>query len=59
MKPKRELKQWVRVALLLLPEVVIIGLLFFVAVKLNNLDPEIVIDINYYEERKVLEVIYE
>lgn len=39
MKPKRKLRVWVKIALLLLPEVVIIGLLFFVALKIDKLNP--------------------
>ena len=57
MKPKRKLKKWVRVALLLLPEVVIIGLLFFVALKINN--SETIVEIHHHEANCVLEVFYE
>ena len=45
MKPKRKLKNWVRVALLLLPEVMIVGLLFFIAINLKQLAREVNIQI--------------
>jgi len=37
MKEKRKLKNWVKIALLLLPEVIMIMQLFFVGVKLNEI----------------------
>lgn len=37
MKEKRKLKNWVKIALLLLPEVIMIMQLFFVGVKLNQI----------------------
>lgn len=37
MKPKRKLKTWVKVALLLLPEVIIICQLFLIGIKINEL----------------------
>jgi hypothetical protein len=46
MKPKRKLKNWVRVALLLLPEVMIVGLLFFIAVNLKEKTKEINVQVH-------------
>ena len=46
MKPKRKLKNWVTVALLSLPIAVNIGILFFLALNLRQLRPEIQIQIN-------------
>lgn len=37
MKPKRKLKEWVRITLLMIPEVIIISELFFVAINLNEI----------------------
>lgn len=41
MKNKRRLKTWVKIALLLLPEMIIISQLFFVGLKINDLIKEI------------------
>lgn len=41
MKPKRKLRKWVRIALLMIPEAIIISELFFVAVILSNLLTEV------------------
>lgn len=40
MKKKRKLKSWVKIALLLLPQIVIIMQLFFVGAKLNKIASE-------------------
>lgn len=37
MKPKRKLKEWVKICLLLLPQIVIISQLFFVGSKINKI----------------------
>lgn len=37
MKPKRKLKKWVQVVLMLIPEAVIIGQLFLICTKLDDL----------------------
>ena len=57
MKPKRKLKSWVRVAMLLIPEVAIISLLFLVAVNLEKKNAEVTIEIN--TQTKECEVFYE
>lgn len=57
MKPKRKLKSWVKIAMLLIPEVVIICLLFFVAVNLEKKNAEVTIEIN--TQTKECEVFYE
>lgn len=46
MKPKRKLKDWVKVALLLLPQIIMIMLLFFIAVNLKKMTNNINININ-------------
>lgn len=56
MKPKRELKLWVKIALLLLPQAVIIGMLFFLAVKIDTED--ITVEIHQHNGC-MLEVLYE
>jgi len=57
MKPKRKLKSWVKVAILLIPEVAIISLLFLVAVNLEKKNAEVTIEIN--TQTKECEVFYE
>ena len=57
MKSKKELRLWVKVALLLLPEVVIIGLLFFVALKIDK--AETIVEIHHHDNSCMLEVFYE
>lgn len=37
MKPKRKLKRWVQVVLMLIPEAVIIGQLFLICSKIDDL----------------------
>ena len=46
MKPKRKLKNWVKIALLVLPNVVIIMQLFFVGIELNKIANKPIITIN-------------
>ncbi len=46
MKPKRKLKDWVKVALLLLPQIVIALLLFFIAINLKKITNNTNIDIH-------------
>jgi len=41
MKPKRKLRKWVRITLLMIPEAIIISELFFVALNLSNLVNEV------------------
>jgi len=57
MKPKKELKLWVKIAMLLLPEIVIIVSLFFVAQKIDK--PQLIIEIHHNNEQSKLEVFYE
>lgn len=60
MKPKRKLKNWVYIALLMLPVVVIISLLFFIAINLKQLNKEINVQVHCPSgERIIWSVQYE
>lgn len=59
MKPKRKLRSWVKVALLLLPEVVIAGLLFFILINLNRVNTEVIIEVHNHKTGEIMEVVYE
>ena len=48
------MKNWVRVALLLLPEVIIVGLLFFIAVNLKDKTKEINVQVHCPGEEKII-----
>lgn len=59
MKPKRKLRAWVKVALLLLPEAVIAGLLFFILINLNRVNTEVTIEVHNHKTGEIMEVVYE
>lgn len=59
MKPKRKLRSWVKVALLLLPEAVIAGLLFFILINLNRVNTEVTIEVHNHKTGEIMEVVYE
>lgn len=53
MKPKRKLKSWVKIFLLLLPEVVVITLLFLIVVNLKENSREVNINIQCSDTPRV------